>query len=305
MLRNLVCLALVLWVKSGHADLRIATYNLDNYLIMDRYLEEQWRPEYPKPEKEKAVIRKIIRQTKPDILALQEMGTAEFLEELRADLAQEGLDYAYALHLGGPDPERHLALLAKLAPVEVIRHTDLDFKYFDERKRVKRGMLEVGFERDGGDHFKFFVVHLKSKHTNDKRDPDSSLRRTREAEACRNRIIERTFDIGADRFLVAGDFNDHPVSAPFRRFYSRGDLEIGRLVPAADSCGEVWTYFYEKQAQYSLVDGFVASPKMLPMIEGGRGQIVDAPGALDGSDHRMVYLDLVGGLNYKENELNR
>jgi hypothetical protein len=31
---------------------------------------------------------------------------------------------------------------------------------------------------------------------------------------------------------------------------------------------------------------------MGPGIKGGRGYIVDTSGALDGSDHRMVYLDL-------------
>jgi hypothetical protein len=31
---------------------------------------------------------------------------------------------------------------------------------------------------------------------------------------------------------------------------------------------------------------------MAPNIKAGRGYIVDTPGALDGSDHRMVYLDL-------------
>jgi hypothetical protein len=221
------------------------------------------------------------------------MGAAEFLDELRADLALEGLKYEYVVHLDGPDPVRHLALLSKLPPLEVVRHTDLDFKYFDRRERVKRGMLEVSFEQENGERFKLFVVHLKSKYTDDENDPDSHLRRTREAEACRNRIVERTFDLGVTRFLVAGDFNDHPVSAPMRRFYSRGDLEIGSLVPASDSRGEVWTYFYQKQAQYSLVDGFVASAEMLPLIKEGKGHIVDSSGVLKGSDHRMVYLDLV------------
>lgn len=277
----------------GQAELGIATYNLNNYLIMNRYFEDQWRPEYPKPEREKAVIRKVILQTQPDILALQEIGTIEFLKELRADLVQKGLDYPYVAHLDGPDSERHLALLSKLAPEEVVKHTDLDFKYFDGRERVKRGMLEVSFKQANGLIFKLFVVHLKSKYTNDKRDPNSSMRRTREAEACRNRIIERSFDLGVDRFLIAGDFNDHPDSGALRRFNHRGDLEIGTLVPAADSRGEVWTYFYERWGQYSLVDGFVVSAEMLPLIEGGRGEIVDSPGVLDGSDHRMVYLDIV------------
>ncbi|MFO8026064.1 MAG: endonuclease/exonuclease/phosphatase family protein [Opitutales bacterium] len=289
-------IAQCLFTFIGQAELRVATYNLGNYLIMDRYFEDQWRPDYPKPEREKAIVRQVIRQAKPDILALQELGPVEFLEELRADLKDEGLEYPYLVHLEGPDPVRHLALLSKVPPAGVVEHTDLDFKYFDGREGVKRGMLEAGFERSDGEVFKLFIVHLKSKYSENEEDPESQLRRTREAEACRDRIIERTFDLGVDRFLVAGDFNDHPDSGTMRRFDHRGDLNIGKLVPAADSRGEVWTYFYEKRGQYSLVDGFVASAGMFPVIKDGRGHIVDLPGALDGSDHRMVYLDFLDGM---------
>lgn len=287
------CFLLICLLAEATAGLRIATYNLQNYLVMDRYLEGRWQPAYPKPEKEKNIIRRVIRESEPDILALQEIGPLAFLEELRADLAKEGLEYPYALHLRGPDTERHLALLSKVAPLEVVQHTDLDFKYFDRREQVKRGMLEVSFEAPDGEPFKLFVVHLKSKFTDKKADPESQIRRTREAEACRNRIVERSFDLGVDRFLIAGDFNDHPDSGPLRRFYVRGDLEIGRLVPAADSRGEVWTHYFERRGQYSRVDGFVASTEMFPLIDGERGKIVDSPGALNGSDHRLVYLELV------------
>ena len=282
-------IVLPLW---SHAELRVATYNLDNYLVMDRHVENRWRPSYPKPENEKVIIRQNILRYQPDILALQEMGPPEFLEELRADLAREGLHYTYAVHLEGPDPDRHLALLAKLAPKNVQKHTDLDFKYLDRRERVKRGMLEVTFDSGDGDPFKVFIVHLKSRYAEDREDPESQLRRVREAEACRNRIIERTYDIGKDRFMVVGDFNDHPASSTMRRFYRRGDIKIGTLLPASDSRGDVWTYYYEKYGQYSLVDGFVISDALSSRVKTGRAHIVDSPGAMVGSDHRMLYLDL-------------
>ncbi|MFT5825323.1 MAG: endonuclease/exonuclease/phosphatase family metal-dependent hydrolase, partial [Yoonia sp.] len=251
------------------------------------------RPSYPKPEAEKAIVREVIKESLPDVLALQEMGTQPFLEELRADLAQDGVHYPYAIHMAGADEVRHLAVLSKVPPVEVVKHQDLDFKYGDGRKLVKRGMLEVSFERSNGSIFKLFVVHLKSRWTDATTDPDSQLRRTREAEACRNRVIERTYDMGVADFIIAGDFNDHPGSGTLRRFYQRGRFSIGALVPASDSRGEQWTYFYHKQVVYSLVDGFVVSDTLSPQVETGDGHIVDTPGALIGSDHRLVYLDLV------------
>lgn len=278
--------------EAGDETLRIATYNLDNYLVMDRLVNGRWRPDYPKPEHEKAFLRENIRAVDPDILLVQEIGDLEFLEELRSDLAQEGLHYSYAVHMRGEDEERHLALLSRYLPVDVVKHPDLDFKYLDGRMRLKRGLLEASFGLPDGRAFRLFGVHLKSRWTDDKRDPESAMRRTREAEACRDRIIERTLDAGEPLYLVAGDFNDHPDSPTLRRFYQRGDRELGSLVPIADSRGHVWTYFYQKHGVYSRIDGFVASPELAPMIQAGRGHILDGPVELLGSDHRLVYLDL-------------
>lgn len=273
-------------------SIRLATYNLNNYLVMDRSVNGVWRKSYPKPESEKTAIRSVIKQAAPDILALQEIGPPPFLNELKTDLAQEGIDYPYHVHMQGDDAVRHLAVLSKVAPVEVVQHSDLEIRYQNERGFVKRGMLEISFERSNGKVFKLFVVHLKSRWTNVKSDPQSLRRRTLEAEACRNRIIERTFGMENHDFFVTGDFNDHPASAPLRRFYQRGDLKIGALVPASDSRGERWTYYYDRKVVYSTVDGFIASKSLLPAIKNGHGSIVDLPNALEGSDHRMVYLDL-------------
>ena len=38
---------------SGKESIRIASYNLRNYLITDRLVEGQWKVNYPKPEAEK------------------------------------------------------------------------------------------------------------------------------------------------------------------------------------------------------------------------------------------------------------
>lgn len=271
---------------------RIATYNLQNYLQMDRYVDGVWRPAYPKPEAEKALLRQVIGDVCADILALQEIGAAPFLAELRADLALEGSDYPYAIHMRGADDARHLAILSKLRPAEVVKHQDLSFSYLGRREAVRRGMLEVSFQRSSGALLKLFVVHLKSRWSDEPSDPESRRRRIREAEACRNRIIERTVAIGVSDYLIAGDFNDHPASAAMRRFYRRGRVEIGSLLPAWDSRQEQWTCFYPKHSLYSRVDGFVLSNGLTAAVEAGHGTVVDFPDVLMGSDHRMVYVDL-------------
>ena len=284
---------LTLLASLSAEELRVATYNLNNYLVMDRHVGARWRPSYPKPESEKVIIREIIKNVSPDVLVLQEMGSVDFLEELRSDMDREGVHYNYAVHMKGGDRDRHLAVLSMRAPQEVVKHTDLSFKYFESREIVKRGMLEMTFELEDGQKFQLFAVHLKSRYAENKKDGESKLRRVREAEACRNRLIERTHERGFTNYLIAGDFNDHPSSATLRRFYGRGNLELGSLVPAADSRGEVWTYHYEKEASYQSVDGFIASPEMMLRVKAGRAHIVDSTGVLSASDHRMVYLDVV------------
>ena len=272
--------------------LRIATYNVQNYLVMDRMVDGQWRPEYPKPEAEKQLIRRAILEASPDVLLLQEMGPVEFLDELTADLRREGLEYTYSYHMEAADSVRHLAVLSKVAPVEVIAHTDLDFKYLEGRELVKRGMLELSFGLESGGEFQLFLVHLKSRFTDFKADLASQMRRTREAEACRDRIIERSLDQGRSQYLVAGDFNDHPASAPLRRFYSKGDLILGERVVPIDSRGHHWTYFYAKEMRYECIDGFIVSPALGPRVRGNSATIIDTPDLLSGSDHRLVYVEL-------------
>ena len=100
-------------------ELRIATFNLDNYLVADRYVDGRWRPSYPKPESEKIIIRKVIKEVSPDVLVLQEMGSVAFLEELRADMACGGTHYDHFVHMEGADQNRYLAVLSKRAPKAV------------------------------------------------------------------------------------------------------------------------------------------------------------------------------------------
>ena len=74
-----------------------------------------------------------------------------------------------------------------------------------------------------------------------KLDPKSELRRVREAEACRDRILERISESKEDVFINAGDYNDHPGSSSFRRFESKGDTNISEFLYSSDSRGELWT----------------------------------------------------------------
>ena len=290
----LLLLALGSAIPAGAADIRVATMNLWNYLVQDRRVEGRWMRDYPKPEKEKTALalRRAVVEIDPDILALQEMGPAPFLREFQKDLAADGVEYPHAIHFQAVDKDRHLAVLSKIAPVEVLRHGEMDFPYFGERLRMKRGLLEVVFPVPGADGltWSLFVVHLKSRWSDEPGDPGSQERRTKEARAARNRILER-FPEAEGLYLIAGDFNDHRDSAPLRRFRKRGDVEISRIVEAYDTRREKWTYFHKKSESYERVDFFLASPEMSRFVA-GEGTVFDPLYPRAGTDHRPVYLDL-------------
>ena len=293
MIRRTLLLFLAAAAFLGAEELRVATLNLQNYLVQDRRVEGVWRRDYPKPEKEKAALRKAIAAIDPDILALQEMGPAPFLRQFQEELAAAGTRFPHAVHFRAEDENRHLSVLSKIKPAEVLRHTDMDFPYFGERLRIKRGLLEVVFPVPGAPErrWSLFVVHLKSRWSDQEGDPESNERRRKEARAARNRILERYPD-AEGLFLVAGDFNDHRESAPLRRFLRRADIDISRIVETYDSRREKWTYYYDDHDRYERVDFILASREMFRRIPGGRGTIFDALFVREGSDHRPVYVDL-------------
>lgn len=265
----------------------LATYNLANYNLTDRQIEGAFLASYPKPEAEKTALRKVIHRINADVLAVQEIGGAEFLYELQRDLRREGLVYDEAIVLDAVDDQRKVGVLSRRPLTHVGRHTDLDFKYFSGRELVKRGMLEVRFETRAGE-VALFVVHLKSRLTERRDDPQASLRRGREATAARNRILSLFPEPESARFIIAGDFNEGPMHRPVRAFSRIGERAISSLVPAADSRGETWTHRYRRNDEYSRVDFVMVSGPLRRWVRDGAGRVWDDPSVLRASDHRPV-----------------
>lgn len=269
----------------------VATFNVENYNLSDRMVEGVFREAYPKPEAEKAAVRQVLRSVAPDIVAMQEMGSAPFLTELQRDLAREGLDLPHAVVLEGADPDRHVALLSRLPFKEVRRHTAVPVMLFGQREVVKRGVLEVTFGTTEGD-LTVFVVHLKSRRTERPDDPMGATQREREAEAVRDLVLARHPDPARAKFIVCGDFNDTRASKPVTSMLARGSTRLGELLRAVDGRGEAWTHYYRREDTYSRIDFLLVSEGLKPLVAGNRGTIHDGPGAGEGSDHRLVSMKL-------------
>lgn len=277
------------WVRAE--TLTLATYNVENYGPANRVTEAGYRKDYPKPEGEKAALRTVLRGLNADVLVLQEMGGAIYLEELRRDLKAEGLDYPHAVLLGGDDAERHVALLAKRAPVATVQHADMELKYFGQKERVKRGLLEAKF-LVGGSEVTVFGLHLKSRYTDRPDDPLSSIRRAAEATAIRDRVLLRCPEPATTRFVILGDCNDDKASKTLGFLQQRGKTPIAEILPAADSRGETWTHAFRKNDVYTRVDHVLVSAALRPAVVGGAARIYDGEGWREASDHRAVVMTL-------------
>lgn len=281
-----------LWLAlTAHAALTVATYNVENYLLADRMVDGVYRPAYPKPEKEKAALRQVIRGIAPDILAVQEMGTQPFLDDFQRELKEAGQVFPYTALLEAVDPDRHVAVLSKVPFKEVRRHAKVPITYFGKNDAVKRGVLEVVFATGDGD-FSLFVVHLKSRHTERKDDPESALQRREEAEAVRDLVLARYPDPAKGRFILCGDWNDTRTSKTVAALTKRGETSLGMILPVADSHGETWTHFYRKEESYSRIDYLLVSPALQPFVTGDHAAIYDGPGVKVASDHRPVFVQL-------------
>ncbi len=293
---GLVCVLACLCFRGAAETLTIATYNVANYTLANRRVADGYRPDYPKPEAEKAALRAVIAALDADVIALQEVGGAAYLAELRRDLASEGVHYPHGAAPGGADEARGLAVLSRVPLGSVTLHTDLAAGRpgAEHAEPVRRGLLEVEIPAAGG-AVTLFVVHLKSRLTEDRDDPGAEEQRVAEARAVRDRVLERFPEPATARFVIAGDFNDTPGSRALRAVQARGKTDIATWLDAADERGQRWTHVYDRVAIYSRFDHVLVSEGLRRGEPGrARARIAGEPWALvrEAGDHRPVVLTL-------------
>ena len=264
---------------------------MENYLSSGRRVDGAYRPDYPKPEGEKQALRAVIRSTGADVIALQEMGDRAHLAELQRDLLREGVVYQHAEWLAGNDPDRHVAVLSRLPFAQVGHHDRVPVRYLNEPGFVRRGVLEVAFALGGGE-VTLFVVHLKSRYTERRDDPDAAAERAAEAVAVRDLVLERFPDPAAAQFMIVGDFNDSRENRPLRAMTMRGRTTIARILSAEDDRGDAWTLRYRGNETYSRFDFILVSPGLEAFARSLESRVVDAPRVRDASDHRPVVVTM-------------
>ena len=281
-------------IRAGSGEtFRIATYNVLNYL------DAASGTRRVKSDEAKAKVRESILAIKPDVLALEEIGTVSALQELRGSLKNAGLNLSYWEHVNGSDTNIHIAVLSKFPFTSVRPQTNDDFLLNGKRMFVRRGFAVVDIRVNTNYSFTLIAAHLKSKLPSPSAD-EADLR-YEEAKILREKI-DAAFAANPNvNLIVLGDLNDYKDSNPVRTIIGRGRHKLVDTRPAErngdnpatpprplDAPTITWTHYYSVEDVYSRLDYILLSPGMAREWVTNESYVLSLPNWGKGSDHRPV-----------------
>jgi len=280
--------------SSRSADLfRVASYNLNNYLVAG----SESRP--AKSPESRHQIRSNLRALNADVLALEEMGSQEDLAELRSSLQADGLTYQHWEWVPGADTNIHVAVLSRFPIVARRPHTNESFLLYGRRLRVSRGFAEVDIQASANYSFTLMAAHLKSRRVSARAD-EAELRE-QEAILLREKIDVFLQANPNANLVVLGDFNDTKDSAAIRTIRGHGKFtlidtrpaerngdDIRRSSSRLDPMTVTWTHYFGREDTYSRIDYIFLSSGMAREWNAIETYVLSAPNWGLASDHRPI-----------------
>ena len=265
------------------------SYNVKNWLIMDRYDPAQRKvlTAAAKPESEKERVVAILAAIKPDVLGLCEIGSVDDLVELQTRLKNAGLDLPYTELTHGGDEVRRLGLLSRYRIVAKNSQTELNYKLAGQVIPFQRGILDVTIRFTKDFDVRFLGVHLKSKR--EIPEADQNLMRRNEARLLRKHMDGIFAASPGPRILAYGDFNEHRNEPAISTIIGdrKSDTEM-QDVYLKDIAGEVWTHFWDAADTYSRLDYLFASRLLRPHLDYKKTYIYSSKEFDKASDHRPI-----------------
>lgn len=270
----------------GKGGLRFIGYNVENWLTMDRFINNKSAKSAPKPDEEKKAVVHILVANQPDVVGICEIGEASDLAEIQESLKAAGLNLPHSHYSGGTDPVRHLGLLSRHPIHSTAKAAQLEYRMNGQTFGFNRGVLDATVTANGNS-YRFLGVHLKSKR--DVEEGDQEQMRINEAHLLRKHV-DAIFETDPQaRLLVYGDFNDTYPSKAVKAI-TGSENESKRLSPIylKDSRGEAWTHHWKNQDIYSRIDFVTVSRALRSEVDFKASRIIEDDGWDTASDHRAV-----------------
>lgn len=281
-------LGVLLAQSAWSREIVVASYNVENYLKMERRVEGKTVQDAPKPGEEIAAAVDVIKEINPDILGLVEMGDESMLEDLRSRLKAVGLDYPNKEWVQGADAARHLSLLSRFPIVVRSSRDDVPFELNGAQMRIGRGILDVTVQLSEKYPLRLVGVHLKSRR--EVPEFDQVAMRAKEARLVR-RHLDTILKANPDENLVLfGDLNDTKNEYPVKELMgSANDPFRMKDLFLSDSFGYRWTHYWATADIYSRIDYFLVSTGLWPEINKEKSGISSSKIWYKASDHRAIF----------------
>ncbi len=267
-----------------------AAWNLRNYMLRPVKSEGGRITTPAKAPESIAAVVETLREIRPDILGLCEMGTRKDLADLQRRLKKAGLDLPHKTWVDGPDKERHLALLSRF-PLEVQHDTRTTFRLGGLPQRVRRGILDVTARARPDFPLRILGVHLKSARVVPEYD-QAAFRRA-ESLILRQRVESILTEAPDTPLLVFGDFNDTKNSPVVKGVAGRaGTRKSLTVLPLADRLGDQWTYRWDESDEYSRIDFVMVNQPLRRLVRRGGTRVHRDKDWFTASDHRPLVVTI-------------
>lgn len=274
-------------------NFRVATYNVENYLLSPM----NGRP--VKSEEARSKVAEILGSIDAEIVALQEIGGPAALEELRARLARLGKSYPYYEIATGHDTNISVAVLSRF-PIRARRtQTQMSYALLGRRHFVCRPFVEIDLQPSPDYALTLITAHLKSQR--EVLTGDESEMREQEARLLRQLVESRLKSNPKLNLVVLGDFNDNPDTRALRSLIGRGNAALIDTRPGEhrlpfttsdrveqEMRSVTWTHHYAKEDSYSRLDYLLISRGLYHEWIRDRSFVAAVPNWGSASDHRPV-----------------
>jgi endonuclease/exonuclease/phosphatase family metal-dependent hydrolase len=281
----------------GAAPLRLATYNVENYLLMPMETRSAKEPA------SRAKIAEVVASLQADLLALQEVSGLAALEDIQKRVRARGIDYPHRELVRGWDTNIQVALLSRYPIIARRPHTRDAYLLAGRRFRVSRGILEADVQVGPDYVLTVFVVHLKSRRPIPEAD-ESEMRRE-EARILREKIELRLRENRGANVIVLGDLNDTKDSEAVRLVIGRGRHQMVDARPAErngdtgftpnprwEPRNVTWTHYYGVEDTYGRIDYILLHPNAAREWIPKETWIPSIPDWGMASDHRPIVVGI-------------